>query len=73
MRKHAGVGAGTARAALPTHILETGAGAQGVLNYDNEATESIAESDENMPEPRMGRKSLLSPVTHHTCAEDIGA
>lgn len=50
MRKHAGVGAGAVRAALPNHILETGAAALGVLNYANEATEIIAERDEHSTE-----------------------
>lgn len=65
MRKHAGVGAGTVRAALPTHILETGAVALGVLNYANEATEIGAEGDEHMTEPRMSRKSLVPSIIGH--------
>lgn len=75
MRKHAGVGAGAARAALPSHTLETGAGASGVLNYANEATEIIAERDEHMTtmEHRMRRKTLMSPSTQEdSCAQSPG-
>lgn len=74
MRKHAGVGAGTERAALPIHILETGAVASGVLNYANEATEIIAERDWHMTEPWMSRKMLvMSPSTQeHSCTHRCG-
>lgn len=73
MRKHAGVGAGTARAALPTHILETGAAATGGLNYADEATEITAEREEHTIEPWTSRKTPISPSTQeHPCAHSPG-